>query len=36
MGDFSLDRLGLPFLSSVHSRTWLVLCLSELGESRRR
>jgi tetratricopeptide (TPR) repeat protein len=32
VGPLSQDRLGLPFLSSVHSRTWLVLCLSELGE----
>ena len=31
VGELSRDRLGLPFLSSVHSRTWLVLCLSELG-----
>ena len=31
VGELRLERLGLPFLSSVHSRTWLVLCLSELG-----
>ena len=31
VGDLAQDRLGLPFLSSVHSRTWLVLCLSEQG-----
>ena len=31
VGELSRDRLGLPFLSSVHSRTWLVLCLSEQG-----
>jgi tetratricopeptide (TPR) repeat protein len=32
VGGLSQDRLGLPFLSSVHSRTWLVFCLSELGD----
>ncbi|HEV8531784.1 MAG TPA: sigma 54-interacting transcriptional regulator [Methylomirabilota bacterium] len=25
-------RLGLPYVASVHSRTWLVLCLAELGQ----
>jgi transcriptional regulator with AAA-type ATPase domain/tetratricopeptide (TPR) repeat protein len=34
VGDLTLERFGLPFLSSVHSRVWLVLCLSELGEFR--
>jgi tetratricopeptide (TPR) repeat protein len=32
VGDLTFERFGLPFLSSVHSRVWLVLCLSELGE----
>jgi class 3 adenylate cyclase/tetratricopeptide (TPR) repeat protein len=32
VGELGQARLGLPFLSSVHSRTWLVLCLSELGD----
>src|SRR5262245_5479371 len=39
VGDLAQERLGLPFLSSVHSRTWLVLCLSEQGafeEAMRR
>ena len=34
VGDLTFERFGLPFLSSVHSRVWLVLCLSELGEFR--
>jgi transcriptional regulator with AAA-type ATPase domain/tetratricopeptide (TPR) repeat protein len=32
VGDLVFERLGLPFLSSVHSRVWLMLCLSELGK----
>jgi DNA-binding NtrC family response regulator/tetratricopeptide (TPR) repeat protein len=32
VGDLTFERFGLPFLSSVHSRVWLVLCLSELGD----
>jgi DNA-binding NtrC family response regulator/tetratricopeptide (TPR) repeat protein len=34
VSDLTFERFGLPFLSSVHSRVWLVLCLSELGEFR--
>src|SRR5262245_52883065 len=32
VGDLTFERFGLPFLSSVHSRVWLVLCLTELGD----
>jgi transcriptional regulator with AAA-type ATPase domain/tetratricopeptide (TPR) repeat protein len=32
VGDLVFERFGLPFLSSVHSRVWLVLCLSERGK----
>jgi len=31
-GDLSHERLGLPYVPSVHSRTWLVRCLAQLGE----
>src|SRR5262249_13520957 len=30
-GDLVWDRLGLPYIPSIHSRAWLVLCLTELG-----
>jgi transcriptional regulator with AAA-type ATPase domain/tetratricopeptide (TPR) repeat protein len=26
------ERFGLPYIVSVHARTWLALCLAELGE----
>jgi class 3 adenylate cyclase/tetratricopeptide (TPR) repeat protein len=26
------ERFGLPYIVSVHSRTWLALCLAELGQ----
>ena len=32
VGALSRDMLGLPFLSSVHCRTWLVMALAEVGE----
>ncbi len=32
VGEFMLERFGLPQLPSVHSRTCLAWCLSELGE----
>jgi class 3 adenylate cyclase/tetratricopeptide (TPR) repeat protein len=32
VGDLMMERFGLPQLPSVHSRTCLVWCLSELGE----
>jgi len=31
-GGLICERFGLPYLPSVHSRTWLVWCLVELGE----
>jgi tetratricopeptide (TPR) repeat protein len=31
-GELSRERLDLPYVAAVHSRTWLVLCLAELGE----
>ena len=31
-GDLALERLGMPQLPAVHSRTCLVWCLAELGE----
>jgi DNA-binding NtrC family response regulator/tetratricopeptide (TPR) repeat protein len=34
-GDHRRERLGLPYLPAVHSRSWLVLCLAELGEFDR-
>jgi tetratricopeptide (TPR) repeat protein len=30
--ELSRERFGLPYVPSVHSRTWLVFCLGELGE----
>ena len=32
VGEFTLERFGLPQLPSVHSRTCLAWCLGELGE----
>jgi transcriptional regulator with AAA-type ATPase domain/tetratricopeptide (TPR) repeat protein len=32
VGDLGRERFGLPYLPSVHSRSWLVFCLAELGE----
>jgi tetratricopeptide (TPR) repeat protein len=32
VGALSRDMLGLPFLSSVHCRTWLAMALAEVGE----
>jgi class 3 adenylate cyclase/tetratricopeptide (TPR) repeat protein len=32
VGELSRERFGLPYVAAVHSRTWLVLCLAELGE----
>jgi class 3 adenylate cyclase/tetratricopeptide (TPR) repeat protein len=32
VGDLSRDMMGLPFLSSVHCRTWLVIALAEVGQ----
>ena len=34
-GKLSRERFGLPYIASVHSRTWLALCLAELGEFRQ-
>jgi class 3 adenylate cyclase/tetratricopeptide (TPR) repeat protein len=34
-GELRLDRLGLPGLPSVSSRTWLAWCLTERGELAR-
>ncbi len=31
-GELSRERFGLPYIASVHSRTWLALCLAERGE----
>jgi DNA-binding NtrC family response regulator/tetratricopeptide (TPR) repeat protein len=31
-GELAYERFGLPYVASVHSRTWLVWCLAELGE----
>src|SRR5262249_2950922 len=31
-GELSRERLDLPYVAAVHSRTWLVWCLAELGE----
>ena len=31
-GELTNERLGLPYLPSVHSRMWLIRCLAELGE----
>ena len=31
-GDLVRETFGLPFVSSVHSRVWLVQCFRELGE----
>jgi class 3 adenylate cyclase/tetratricopeptide (TPR) repeat protein len=30
-GDLVRERFGLPYVASVHSRTWLAFCLAELG-----
>jgi len=30
-GELSRERFGLPYVAAVHSRTWLILCLAELG-----
>ena len=30
-GELGHERLGLPYLPAVHSRTWLIRCLAELG-----
>jgi tetratricopeptide (TPR) repeat protein len=32
VGELGQERLGLPYVASVHSRTWLTLYLAELGE----
>jgi len=32
VGDLVGQRFGLPYVASVHSRTWLAWCLVELGE----
>ena len=31
-GDLARERFGFPYVASVHSRTWMVWCLSELGD----
>jgi class 3 adenylate cyclase/tetratricopeptide (TPR) repeat protein len=32
VGELRHERLGLPYIPSVHTRTWLMRCLAELGE----
>ncbi|HSF06648.1 MAG TPA: sigma 54-interacting transcriptional regulator [Methylomirabilota bacterium] len=34
-GDLTRQRLGFPYLPAVHSRSWLALCLAELGDFAR-
>ncbi|HET9488413.1 MAG TPA: sigma 54-interacting transcriptional regulator [Methylomirabilota bacterium] len=34
-GDLAPQHMGFPYLPSVHSRTWLALCLAELGDFAR-
>jgi transcriptional regulator with AAA-type ATPase domain/tetratricopeptide (TPR) repeat protein len=34
-GDLARQRMGFPYLPAVHSRSWLALCLAELGDFAR-